>query len=139
VINAVWISISDPVKLFSKSGPNRIRFWCSESGWIAILRPDDVQHCFPLDHIDGSEIFSNSASYLVENWIRIRTGSDCIRTEDNFGRIRTEKILIILKISKILVVIRFNRFAKWVYILPSNAKTLLDYFAIRTVFTFLYI
>jgi len=26
-----------------------------------------------------------------------------------------------------------------VYILPSNAKTLLDYFAIRTVSTFVYI
>ena len=26
VINAVWISISDPVKIFSKSSPTRIRF-----------------------------------------------------------------------------------------------------------------
>jgi len=25
---------------------------------------------FPLDHVDSSEIFSNSASYLAENWMR---------------------------------------------------------------------
>ena len=66
---------------------------------------------------------------------RIRVGSDWIRTETNFGRIRTgsdsnffhnwgirtgsdwEDVcyfnVIILKISKKLVVIRFHRFAKW--------------------------
>ena len=44
VINAVWISISDPVEFFSKSSPIQIRFWRAESGWIAIRRPDHVQH-----------------------------------------------------------------------------------------------
>ena len=44
VINAVWISISDLVEFFSKSSQIRIRFWSAESGWIAIRRPDHVQH-----------------------------------------------------------------------------------------------
>jgi len=48
--------------------------------------------------------------------------------------------VIILKISKILVVIRLHRFAKMVvYILPSNAKLCWDYFAIRTLSTFIHI
>jgi len=73
-------------------------------------------------------------TYLAEMSMD-RTGSDWIRTEANFGWIRTgsdctffkigrpvldrtEKIfvsinVIILKISKILVVIRFHKFAKW--------------------------
>jgi len=38
VINAVWISIADPLEIFSKSSPIRIRFWIAESGWIAIRR-----------------------------------------------------------------------------------------------------
>jgi len=42
VIKAVWISISDPVEFFSKSNP--IRFRNAESGWIAIRKPDHVQH-----------------------------------------------------------------------------------------------
>jgi len=69
-------------------------------------------------------------------WARIRTGSEWIRTEGNFGRIRTrsdcnlfnwrsrtggldrtEKIccfdVIILTTSKILVVMWFYRFIKW--------------------------
>jgi len=47
VINAVWISISDPVESFSKSSPIWIRFRIAESGWIAIRKPDYVQHCCP--------------------------------------------------------------------------------------------
>jgi len=39
LINPVWMSISDPVEFFSKSSPNRVRFWIAESGWIAIRTP----------------------------------------------------------------------------------------------------
>jgi len=42
VINAVCISISDPVE--SKSSP--IRFQIAESGWIAIRKLDHVQHWY---------------------------------------------------------------------------------------------
>jgi len=38
VINAVWISTSDPVEFFR----NPVR---SGSGWITIRKPDHVQHC----------------------------------------------------------------------------------------------
>jgi len=70
-----------------------------------------------------------------QRWARIRTGSDWIRTEANFGRSRSGSDcnffqnwwirtgsdwvnfccfnVIILKISKVLVVIRYYRFAKW--------------------------
>ena len=44
VINTVWISVSDPVEFFSKSNPIRVRLWIAESGWIAIRKPDHVQH-----------------------------------------------------------------------------------------------
>jgi len=44
VICALWISISDQVEVFPKSSPIWIRFWSAESGWIAIRRPDHVQH-----------------------------------------------------------------------------------------------
>jgi len=67
---------------------------------------------------------------------RTRTESDCnffekwlIRTESDSENFCCFNV-IILKISKILFVIRFHRFAKWlfVYVLPSNAKTLLGLF-----------
>jgi len=82
--------------------------------------------------------FSNKSLYalrIYQRWARIRSGSDWIKTETNFGRIRAGSDcnsfenwrirtgsdwenfccfnVIILKISKILVVIRFNWFAKW--------------------------
>jgi len=68
------------------------------------------------------------------------------RTEAIFGRIRTgsdwENLLfyvIILKLSKILVVIRFHRFAKWLCIFCHQMQKLCwDYFAIRTVSTFVH-
>ena len=44
--NAVWISISDPVEFFSKTSPILIQFWIAEFGWIAIRKPDHVQHWF---------------------------------------------------------------------------------------------
>jgi len=48
--------------------------------------------------------------------------------------------VIILKISKILVVIRFHRFAKWWYIFCHQVQKLSwDYFAIRTVSSFVHI
>ena len=80
----------------------------------------------PLEH--ASELFEPemSTGRTGSDWIRtettfcrIRTGSDCYFFEN--GRIRTGSDweifccfnVIILKISKILVVIRFHRFAKW--------------------------
>jgi len=43
LINAVWMSRSDPVEYFSKSSAVRIRSWIAKSGWIAIWKPDHVQ------------------------------------------------------------------------------------------------
>jgi len=82
---------------------------------------------------------------IAQRLARIRTGSDWIRTESNFGRIRTgsdcnffencrirtgsnwENIfcfnVIIVNISKILVVIRFYRFAKWQCNFAINDKS----------------
>ena len=73
--------------------------------------------------------------HVIQRWARIRTGSDWIRTETNFGRSRTGSDrnffgswrirtgsdcenfccfdLIILNLSKIFLVIRFHRFGKW--------------------------
>jgi len=48
VINAIWISNSDPVWVFSKSSPIRIPFWIAPSGWIAIRKLNHVQHWGPL-------------------------------------------------------------------------------------------
>ena len=77
-----------------------------------------------------------------QRWTRIRIGSDWIRTEAYFGRIRTgsdcnfldrktgsdwENILcfnvIILNVSKILVLIRFYRYAKWQCNFAINDKS----------------
>jgi len=92
-------------------------------------------------HSGGCGMDSRSALLLAhcilrrqQKWVPIRTGSDWIRTEANFGRIMTgsdcnffdnwrirtgsdwENIfcfnVIILNVSKILVVIRYYRFAK---------------------------
>ena len=46
MINTVWISISDPAEMFSESSPIRIRFWIAQPGWIAIRKPDHVQHWY---------------------------------------------------------------------------------------------
>jgi len=51
VIKTVWISVSDPVEFFSKCSPLRFRFWIAESSWIAIRKPDHVQHCHPI-HVE---------------------------------------------------------------------------------------
>ena len=88
--------------------------------------------------------------HVIQRWARIRTGSDWIRTETNFGLIRTgsdcnffenwwirtgsdwkniffariapQINVIILNVSKILVVIRFYRFAKWQCNFAINGK-----------------
>jgi len=50
VINAVWISISDPAEIFSKSSPTRIRFWIAEpvgsrSGNRIMFNTDQQHRC----------------------------------------------------------------------------------------------
>ena len=77
VINACCISISDPVEFVSKSSPNRICFWSVESGWIAIRRPDHVQHwsCAPLQQRLPESLFQTPTSILIQRfwiWVRIR-------------------------------------------------------------------
>jgi len=88
-----------------------------------------------------------------QDWIRseanfgwIRTGSDCnffenlrIRTESDSEKFCCLNV-IILKISKILVVIRIHRFAKWQCIFCHQMQKLYwDYFAVRTVSTFVHL
>ena len=71
VINAVWISIYDPVEFFSKSSPIRIRFWIAQSGWIAIREKDHVQRChrsknnFPMFSILGNDFADSCYCWKV--------------------------------------------------------------------------
>jgi len=69
VINAVWISISDMVEFFPKSSP--IRFWSAESGWIAIRKPDHVQH--------WSYVCRHSRELLVDTFRRIDFAKSCLQ------------------------------------------------------------
>ena len=89
MINAVWISISDPVEFFSKSSPIRIRFWSAESGWIAIRRPNHVHHwCrLPLRITNWRFLTRDCILYMQQSWDRIRlTGVDSGRIiSSSFG------------------------------------------------------
>jgi len=98
--------------------------------WKGLCYNGHVMHCrAPVHH------HSIHQSTISQRWARIRTGSDCFRTEVNFGwirsgsdwnffeiwRIRTGSDwknfsffnVIILNIQKISLVIRFYRFVKW--------------------------
>jgi len=76
------------------------------------------------------------------NFGRIRTGSDCNFLEN--WRIKTGSDrenfccfnVIILNISKILAVIRFHMFAIWCIFCHQIQKLCWDFFVIRTVSTF---
>ena len=82
---------------------------------------------------------------LFQNW-QIKTGSDCNFFQNWQTRTGSDREnfccfdVIILKISKILVVIQFHRFAEWQWIFRHQMQKLCwDYFAIRTVTTFVHI
>jgi len=89
VINAVSISISDPVEISSKSNPKRIQFWIAQSGWIAIRKPDHVQHWETLTY---SPDLANSCEHGTGLG---RTGSGLKRILAGSGLDRTEKIFVV--------------------------------------------
>jgi len=74
VINAVWISIFDPVEIFSKSSPIRLRFWIAESSWIAIRKPDHVQHWSGPEV--GPDPVTSEISFLLNFWLHTSVEHD---------------------------------------------------------------
>ena len=85
MVNAVWISVSNPRGVISKSRPIRIRFSITESGWIAIRK-----------HVQLRQLCTNRGgrSHFVRLWLRscskiFESGSGW----GNFSNLRTRLLL----------------------------------------------
>ena len=121
VINIVWISISDPVEIFSKSSPIRIRFSIAESGWIAFRITGSCSTRVPTTYLSEMSIG------LVLDW----TGSgiweillilDWIRTVKRFIKLGSRpdldwvngKISVIFVIKKLCFVDFFDFIWTWI-------------------------
>ena len=139
-----------PRLLVKKNSTKPVRF---VDHWLLVQYTDAQLCCEACAARLRSHAFS-----VGQRWARMRTGSDSIRIEANFGRIRTGSDCfffkladrtgsdwyffscfndIILTISKTFVVIRFYKFVKWYSIFCHQSQNLcLNYFAISTVSTF---